>query len=79
VEKFVAKLLDTETYTATKKVKILKLFEILTSKEANGHTLSAMLHRNLRYFAKMDLKRKHELVAKLEEWRKLKELKKKVI
>ena len=38
-----------------------------------------MLHRNLRYFAKMDVKRKHELIGKLEEWKKYKELKKKVL
>jgi len=78
IEKFVAKLLDAETYNQTKKVKILKLFEILTSKEATGHTMSSMLHRNLRYFAKMELKRKHELISKLDDWKKLQELKKKV-
>jgi hypothetical protein len=37
-----------------------------------------MVGRNLRYFAKMDIKRKYMLIEKLEEWKKLNDLKAKV-
>jgi len=47
-------------------------------KTRENHPLCAMLHRNIRYFGKMEFPRKQELIKQLEEWKKFNELKSKV-